>query len=374
METFATSKNGRIPMKKTLFSSLLSLSAGIFLLTVAAQADVLKIKPTHPERYTVVKGDTLWDISGRFLEHPWQWPEIWQINPQIDDPHWIYPGDVVELVYINGKPQLRKASGRVVLTPQMRIRDVAEQVRVIPINAIKPVLESGYVVDSETDFGSLPRIVDLSSERLILGDKSSIVKYGAQRQLAGNEQRVFIRGDVTPRGVYDIIRPAEQLKAADSDEILGQTVIKIGELIVARSNDTSADVSAGLVTLSPREVKLGDYLVPHQGIDTAMDFQPKKSSIKDGNVIGFTKPGLLIASMDTVIIDRGQDTGVTRGDVFALSRDGRRINDPKDQTKLQLPEESVGLAMVYKTFGQVSYALVMESYRGIQIGDHLRQP
>ena len=67
METFATSKNGRIPMKKTLFSSLLSLSAGIFLLTAAAQADVLKIKPTHPDRYTVVKGDTLWDISGRFL-------------------------------------------------------------------------------------------------------------------------------------------------------------------------------------------------------------------------------------------------------------------------------------------------------------------
>ncbi len=361
-------------MKKTLFSSLLSLSAGIFLLTAAAQADVLKIKPTHPDRYTVVKGDTLWDISGRFLEHPWQWPEIWQINPQIDDPHWIYPGDVVELVYINGKPQLRKASGRVVLTPQMRIRDVAEPVRVIPINAIKPVLESGYVVDSETDFNSLPRIVDLSSERLILGDKSTIAKYGAQRQLAGNEQRVFIRGDVTPRGVYDIIRPAEQLKASDTDEILGQAVIKIGEVIVARSQDTSADVSAGLVTLSPREVKLGDYLVPHQKIDTAMDFQPKKSSVKDGEVIGFTKPGLLIASMDTVIIDRGQANGVTRGDVFALSRDGRRINDPQDQAKLLLPEESVGLAMVYKTFDQVSYALVMESHRGIQIGDHLRQP
>ena len=309
-------------MKKTLFSSLLSLSAGIFLLTAAAQADVLKIKPSHPDRYTVVKGDTLWDISGRFLEHPWQWPEIWQINPQIEDPHWIYPGDVVELVYINGKPQLRKASGRVVLTPQMRIRDVAEPVRVIPINAIKPVLESGHVVDNETDFDLLPRIVDLSSERLILGDKSFIAKYRAQRQLAGNEQRVFIRGDVTPRGVYDIIRPAEQLKASD----------------------------------------------------TAMDFHPKKSSVNDGEVIGFTKPGLLIASMDTVIIDRGQANGVTRGDVFALSRDGRQINDPQDQTKLQLPEESVGLAMVYKTFDQVSYALVMESHRGIQIGDHLRQP
>jgi hypothetical protein len=91
-------------------------------------------------------------------------------------------------------------------------------------------------------------------------------------------------------------------------------------------------------------------------------------------VIGFTKPGLLIASMDTVTIDRGQANGVTRGDVFALSRDGRRINDPQDQTKLQLPEESVGLALLYKTFDQVSYALVMESYRGIQIGDHLRQP
>jgi len=361
-------------MKKTLFSSILSLSAGIFFLAAVVHADTLKIKPSHPDRYTVVKGDTLWDISGRFLEHPWQWPEIWQINPQIADPHWIYPGDVVELVYINGKPQLRKASGRVVLTPQMRIRDVAEPIRTIPINAIKPVLESGYVIDAETDFDTLPRVVDLSSERLILGDKSSISKYGAQRQLAGNEQRVFIRGDVVPRGVYDIIRPVDALKSLDESELLGQAVLKVGELIVASSSDSSADVTAGLVTSSPREIKLGDYLVPHQKIDLAVDFQPKKSSVLDGEVIGFTKPGLLIASMDTVIIDRGQVNGVTRGDVFALARDGRRINDPKDQTKLQLPEESIGLAMVYKTFDQVSYALVMESHRGIQIGDHLRQP
>ena len=104
------------------------------------------------------------------------------------------------------------------------------------LNAIKPVLESGYVVDSETDFDSLPRIVDLSSERLILGDKSSIAKYGAQRQLAGNEQRVFIRGDVTPRvACTTSFDPPNNSKLPIPMKILGQAVIKIGEVIVARS-------------------------------------------------------------------------------------------------------------------------------------------
>ena len=92
----------------------------LFSLPAAAADDMLRTD--HPQRYTVVKGDTLWDIAGRFLHHPWQWPEIWYVNPQVANPHLIYPGDVLELVYIDGKPQLRVAGGsrHIKLTPTAR--------------------------------------------------------------------------------------------------------------------------------------------------------------------------------------------------------------------------------------------------------------
>ena len=83
------------------------LSMFAALLTGVVLAQDVSVRSDHPDRYVVVKGDTLWDISGRFLDKPWQWPSIWHANPQIENPHLIYPGDVLTLVYVDGVPQLR---------------------------------------------------------------------------------------------------------------------------------------------------------------------------------------------------------------------------------------------------------------------------
>ena len=86
---------------------LLGMVLAALLTTGSLIAADVVLNPDHPDRYVVVKGDTLWDISGRFLRDPWMWPEVWYVNPQVANPHLIYPGDILNLVYVDGKPQIR---------------------------------------------------------------------------------------------------------------------------------------------------------------------------------------------------------------------------------------------------------------------------
>ena len=79
-------------MKKIILAA-----AATLLATFGLQAQDARLKPDHPDTYTVQKGDTLWDISGHFLSQPWYWPEIWQVNPQVENPHLIYPGDRIRI-------------------------------------------------------------------------------------------------------------------------------------------------------------------------------------------------------------------------------------------------------------------------------------
>jgi nucleoid-associated protein YgaU len=132
-------------MRKSLLALLLLAAGGL------AQADV-QLKDGHPDRYTVVKGDTLWDISGRFLRQPWKWPEIWHANPQVENPHLIYPGDQLSLVYIDGQPRLMlnrgESRGTIKLSPQVRSTPMAEAIPTIPLEAINSFLLSTRIIDT----------------------------------------------------------------------------------------------------------------------------------------------------------------------------------------------------------------------------------
>src|SRR5688500_9926720 len=136
-----------------MFKRLLAVAAAL-LLTFAGAVISAELRAGHPTTYVVQKGDTLWDIAGKFLGQPWLWPEIWQANPQVENPHRIYPGDVLSLAYVDGEPRITSAAG-----PQ-----VGAAIDTIPLSQIEPFLKQFTVVE---DVKSLPYVVGLEDGRLV---------------------------------------------------------------------------------------------------------------------------------------------------------------------------------------------------------------
>ena len=163
-------------MRKSLLALLLVAAGGI------AQAAV-QLKDGHPEQYTVVKGDTLWDISGRFLREPWKWPELWHANPQVENPHLIYPGDRLSLVYVDGQPRLMldrgESRGTIKLSPSVRTTAMAEAIPTIPLEAINSFLLSNRIVDTAEEFNGAPYIVAGNAERVVSGSGDRVYGRGS---------------------------------------------------------------------------------------------------------------------------------------------------------------------------------------------------
>ncbi|MGH8309009.1 MAG: LysM peptidoglycan-binding domain-containing protein, partial [Steroidobacteraceae bacterium] len=115
----------------------------------ASPSDVLQ--PTAPKSYTVKRGDTLWDIASTFLRDPWYWPEVWYINPQVENPHLIYPGDVLALAFgADGRPQIRLQSGGPArLNPRLRTSPLEGPIQTIPYSAIASFLSRPSVLEAD---------------------------------------------------------------------------------------------------------------------------------------------------------------------------------------------------------------------------------
>lgn len=357
-------------MKNILNSQLVRTLAATAVLAIGAaglqaQADEVVLNPDHPERYTVVKGDTLWDISGMFLRDPWLWPEIWNVNPQVENPHLIYPGDVLELVWIDGKPQLRRAgdfqSGEGVekLTPQARSSDLENPIPTIPFDQIAAFLSRAGVM-SERDYNKLPHIAAFR-DGLVAG--------------AGDE--VYVRGLDDPQigDSYRIIRIGNELRDPDNNRSLGHEIIYVGEGTV-QSNGKTANIMLNDTT---REASKGDRVVK---VDTVppLNFYPRAPEQDISGQIIAVKDGVaLIGQYQMIIINRGLKHGLEQGHVMNIWQRGEKTYDRyanlgNTPRKFDLPDESNGLLMILKPEENTSYALVMDATSEIKVLDRVSTP
>jgi hypothetical protein len=156
---------------KLRYISLFLVSA---LFAFQASADTLTLKKDHPDKYIVKKGDTLWDISGRFLTKPWLWPRLWDMNKQIKNPHWIYPGDRLRLTWVNGQPKLvldqsdaREGKRLVKLTPKVRIEENRAPVSTVELSEISQFLRADMVADMNTDLEHAPYVLGENNDSSI---------------------------------------------------------------------------------------------------------------------------------------------------------------------------------------------------------------
>lgn len=316
----------------------------------------------HPNEYVVQPGDTLWDIASAFLKDPWYWPEIWYVNPDIRNPHLIYPGDVLELVWIDGEPRIRMARGSAYrLSPQARITPLDEAVTSIPYDAIAAFLSEGLVLEKD-QIEDLPYILATREKHLIAA--------------AGNE--VYVRGGnpAQPGTRYSIVHVGDELVDPDDNEVVGYQGIYVGEGALARGGNPATVA----LTETNREALRGDRLLPVT-IDIPLNFFPKSPDTEiDGRIISVVDGVSQIGQYMVIVLNRGARDGLAPGHVLTVFQAGDVVTDRFaggtlfSDEQVKLPNEEAGTVMVFKVYDRIAYALVMEATSAIHVLDAVRNP
>ena len=316
-----------------------------------------RLRSDAPERYQVVSGDTLWDIAGRFLHTPWQWPQLWQHNPQIANPHLIYPGDVLVLNDCQGSPCLTLERGQnvVKLSPQVRTLPHREAIAPIPMEVARAFLREHRVVDDVDELQELAYVVAGNDRRLISG--------------AGD--RLYVRGEVPRYGEVGIYRQSEAYQAMDGTP-LGLELINVG---VARHVSSEGDIVQLEVISSHQEVRVNDIVLPLEERELSSEFMPRAPlNPVEGHIIAVPGGVRFIGRYQIVALDLGTLAGLQAGHVLRVNQQGELINDPRTQELVQLPSTEAGIVMVFKPYDHVSYALVMQASRVLEVGDQVASP
>jgi len=337
------------------------------LLSVNVWAQDALLKPGHPDEYTVKKGDTLWDISGTFLSSPWKWPEIWYANPQIENPHLIYPGDLIHLVYIDGQARLtsertlRLVPGSGVnanekLSPQVRVVEREAAITAIPLDRIDSFLSRSRIVDDETVLLKAPYILAGPQKRIVAG--------------AGDE--AYARGnfrDLTNFGVY---RKGEVFFDPKTKEALGMHALGVGAVSI---KSIQGDIATLNVVRANEEIRIEDRLLPSEDRSTNSIFYPSGPDVDiHGTIIGVEGGVQQVGKYNVVMINRGDREGLKIGNVLAIYKKGEVVIDRVTNGRVSLPDERAGLLMVFRTFKKMSLGLVLEADRPLTVGDSLQNP
>ena len=369
----------------------IGLLAGM-LVTVAVYAAGAQLRADHPDTYTVRKGDTLWAISARFLSKPWLWPEIWQANPQVQNPHLIYPGDVLNLSFINGprlglQPRVRAEGDAVPAIPLSELRMFLKEMRVLNSDEVKSL---PYVVGfEEADMrGTVGRNVYVRNLHAEPGQRFAIVRpTHTFRNFNGRATR-DTGSDLLARPLdsdasmvsspwFEDRRQDDRFGRGDD---VGTEVSVIGTGEVLRTGDPTTL----LLLDSTMEIRSGDRIMPVDDKPYDPYFYPHAPKSLPGNarVIAFTDAYNAVGPRQVVALNIGAQDGVDNGQTYSVYQPGETIADDVagdswnrgTSPQVTLPQEFVGHVMVFRTFDHVSYGLIMDGLRPIHRQDKLELP
>lgn len=334
----------------------------------AAGVDAGEVQPNAPMHYTVKKGDTLWGIAAMYLKDPWLWPEVWIINPQVPNPHLIYPGDKLALAYgKDGRTRVMlEQPGVVRLDPRLRSTPLENAIPTIPYSAIAAFLSRPSVMTSD----------EIKSAPYVLAFRD-------MHQAAGSSNEVYIRNlTANENSRFPIMHIAGPLVDPDDGKVVGYEGIYTATALVERSGDP-----AKAVLIEPaRETLRGDRLVSSDSNEPPANFTPHVPTNEvRGRILDVVAGDVLIGTYNVIVINRGKRQGIEPGTVLAIDqageevrdlfRNGREIgNTTPFAPKVRLPEERTGTLLVFRVFDRVSYGLVIGSADIIQVGDIVRSP
>lgn len=362
-------------------SLMLALMCGTFTVQAADTAEVQTMPvpdvapmlvANPPERHVVVTGDTLWSIAGKFLQEPWRWPELWQLNrADIQNPHRIYPGDVVILDTSGQKPRLRlgkglsqsrRARNQYARTPRdvaPRVYDesVDQVIPSIPSNVIEPFISHPALVEPEQEKAA-PTIIAASENRVFLGAGDNAFAKGI------NDDTVL---------KWHIFRPGKPLVDPETKEVIAHEAFFLGSANLQRLD---GDVATLLITNAKQEIGNGDRLMPAR-TPRIISYVPHRPDQEvKGRVISIYGGASEAGAGSVVALNRGQNDGLEVGHVLALyrTRTAGALDEEGKRQEVDIPPERYALVFVFSTFDKVSYALVMDASRSVIPGDKAVNP
>ena len=347
-------------IKRLLVTGLMCLSAG---------ASALELRADAPERYTVQKGDTLWDIAERFTGNAWEWPEIWYQNDQINNPHLIYPGDMIGLIDVDGQKKLtvmergqasrtiKLRPGDVKMSPSARVQPIEAAIAAIPMDAIQGFLRDHRIVEPE-ELAKAPYIVSGADGRVLMG--------------AGT--KVYARGKVDGQlaSAYGIFRKGDVFVDPVTDEVLGMEATDIGKASV---ETVEGDVITLMLEKTNQQVSTRDRLLETEDRELKSRFIPKAPGQRiAGEILAVTNGVSHVGQFDVVALNRGERDGMDVGHVMLIKKAGEVVYDPVEKEKIRLPAENAGSMMVFRVYEKMSYALIMRAQRPLKVGDYFESP
>jgi len=343
-------------------------------------ADDVQLKPDRPERYTVVRGDTLWDIASRFLQSPWYWPRVWKINQTIKNPHLIYPGDVIVLRYVDGRPELTLLRNEKLspgdAAPAPAPADTSAPREISGVTKLQPRVY-GELLDQAIPTITPDAIVPFLTQPLVVGenelDQAGYVTVGLDNRIAlGTRSEFYARGINDPEAEYfQLFRPGNALKNPDTGEVLAYEALYLGDAQRLQTGDPSKLIVTSVkqeilptdrLLVAPRRAALPYYFPRSPG-------KPVK-----GRIIAALNAVAEIGSNNVVTISLGEREGMEEGHVLrVLYRQGQHT-DPLTRRAYDLPDEDAALLLVFRTFQKVSYALVLNATQPVHLYDTVVTP
>ena len=360
------------------FSTIATRYAAAALVTLVVAGPVqaattCAFKPNAPDQHLVVKGDTLWDISGKFLEHAWCWPQVWGINKdKIRDPHWIYPGQIVYFDRKNGRLSLNKpgsdysGEGVTRLSPQIRTEASGrDAIQSIPAGAIEPFMSQPLIVEAN-ELAAAPRIVAAQDEGRVYLSKG---------------ERAYVRGNLKGDKNFQVFRPGTPLKDPATGKVVAYEAVYLGTMLLSRAAAPGVDVSTFTVTNTTQEMGVGDLLVPAPptAIRNYVPHAPERTV--DARVMSIYSGVTYAGQSQIVSVNKGALDGLDVGSVLQLYHFGKMITDPGSKggvlgrkAVIRLPDEQVGDLFIFRTFKNVSYGLIMQVTVPVEVGDVAKSP
>ncbi|HEX2668227.1 MAG TPA: LysM domain-containing protein [Gammaproteobacteria bacterium] len=364
--------------------------------TVAAPAPATApppaMQPAAPQRYTVKKGDTLWGIASLYLKDAWAWPDIWYANPDVKNPHLIYPGDVLVLGYnAAGRPTLSVERNGETVTETAPVMTANAPVSAAPVNTVPaspslPVAKLSpniHYLPLDTAVTAIP--LDglrpfLSKTRVVtkaeLEDAGYLVAPFEHGPAMGRGDEVYAR-DLKPDegGRYEIFRLGQAYEDPDSGDTLGYEATYIGDAAV----EAWGDPAKLMITASVQEALKGDRFLATTGDSVDLSFMPHHpGKTVEGQIMAVLGGVDQIGQYNVVVLNRGTSDGVDPGTVLGIYRKGEKVHDNDagffSSSSVTLPTERTGILMVFRSFDRASYALVMQAGHEIHIEDLVGNP